>query len=409
MRRRILTTLIAVLALVVVLAIVGVYYFYPQISGQVSENRAVQLATTRTAEIRLTPSTVHKASECGVQKKSDGTYSFSWLHVSPEGQVVDANECIVPLVGINMGGLFLMDAEAPHPNTIAWYKHTFQMNLVRVNFNSYWWDTNVFVPKEHMGYRQWLEQYVQWQEQNGNYVELDEGPNFTEPPCGGTITFCPSEDQGEKDYKANPNPTTALELEQNIAPGEQAWKDLAKFYANDPAVIYDVLNEPTGYHNLYRDTDTLISIIRAQNPRSLIVVFANGWKGLISGKFPFHKEPDLVIDAHIYDGFQGTSPATNTSCSEPGSTTWSPSGSNFQNLVTVAHSYGQGVIINEWGGCYDDPTYHQHIISFAAQNDIGLAYFQSGNLRTLVNGNEELNNNGLLVQKGYANVFNADT
>jgi hypothetical protein len=408
-RRRIVTMLIVVLALVVVLTIVGAYYFYPQISGKVSENRSMQLAATRTAKIHLTPSTTYKAVGCGVQKNSNGTFSFSWLHVSPDGQVVDANGCIVPLTGINMGGLFLADAEAPHPNGIAWYKRTFQMNLVRVNFNSYWWDTNVFVPKENMGYRQWLQQYVHWQEQSGNYVELDEGPNFTEPPCGGTITFCPAEDQGEQDYKKNPNPTTALELEQNIAPGEQAWTDLAKLYANDPAVIYDVLNEPTGYPNLYRDSDTLINIIRSQNPRALVVVFANGWKGLISGKYPWHKEPNLVIDAHIYDGFQGTSPATNANCSEPGSTSWSPSSSNFQNLVDIAHSYGQGVIINEWGGCYDDPTYNQRILSFAAQNDVGLAYFQSGNLRKLVNSNQELNGNGLLVQTGYASVFSAET
>ena len=408
MRRRILAALIVILGLVAAFAIVGVYTLYPQLGEEANVNRAIELATTRTAKIRLTPATTHKSSGCGIQRKSDGAYSFSWLHVSPDGHVVDANGCIVPLVGMNMGGLFLGNAEAPHPDAIAWYKQTFHMNLVRVNFNSYWWDTNVYVPDEQMGYRQWLEEYVQWQEQCGNYVELDEGPHYPEPPCGGTIKFCPSEDQGEKDYKANPNQTTALELEQNIAPGEQAWADLAKLYASDPAVIYNVLNEPTGYSNLYRDTDTLINIIRSQNPRSLIVVFDNNVERLISGKAPWHKEPNMMIDAHIYDGFQGTSPATHASCSEPGITNWSPTTTDFANLVTVAHSYGQGVMINEWGGCYDEPTYHQRIISFAAQNDIGLAYFQSGNLRN-DNGNQTINGNGLLVQVGYASVFNSET
>ena len=108
-----------------------------------------------------------------------------------------------------MGGLFLADASGGTTlANIAWYKQRFPMNIVRVNFNSLWWVNDVYVPKAKMRFRQWLQQYVKWQEQSGNYVELDKGPHFPEPPCGGTITYCPTQDQGAKDYKANPNPQT---------------------------------------------------------------------------------------------------------------------------------------------------------------------------------------------------------
>jgi hypothetical protein len=354
------------------------------------------------------------SSTCGITKHSDGSYSYSWLHVSSDGKIVNDSGCVVPLAGFNMGTLFLGEAGGDDGNAIqkkiAWYKQTFGMNIVRINFNAQWWIDDAFVPNAHTHFRQWLQSYVKWVEQNGSYVELDSGPHYPEPPCGGPITHCPSQNQGSKDYRANPNPTTALELVPNIAPNVQAWKDVARLYANDPAVIYDALNEPLGIKDArtyFEDMSTLINTIRAQNPRALVIVYENHYDQIMSGDFPDYQQPNLVIDAHIYSRFSGISPATGQQCVEPGAHQWTPA-QGFDKLVAFAHSHGHAVIINEWGGCYDEPQYHQQIVSFAKAQFIPLVYFFSGNVVNSTgkgaNTSFALNANGRLVQAAYTSI-----
>lgn len=356
----------------------------------------------------FTGGATHVGNGCGVKKNSDGTYTFAWLHVSSDGRVVDETGCIVNLVGFNMAPLFLGDAVGGiSAQRINWYKQTFpMMNLVRINFNSTWWNTNVFVPHANMHFRDWLEQNVKWQEQAGNYVELDNGPNYSDPPCGGTVTLCPSQDQGKKDYQANPNSTTALELETNIQPGVQAWNDIAKLYANDPAVLYDAWNEPNlkDITTFFGDMNTLINTIRAQNPRSLLIVYERGLKDIVKGKNPVYTQPNLVYDAHIYDGFNGTSPIDGSHCHVPGDT--NPVSAQLQQSVSFAHSHGQGFMIGEWGGCYDIPSYHQQLVSYAKANYLPLAYFAAGNVVNSAKANPlTLNANGQLVLTGFKSIM----
>lgn len=351
---------------------------------------------------------------CGVKKNTDGTYSFPWLHVSSDGKIVNQAGCYVPLAGFNMGGLFLGDAGVGDvgveglPKKIAWYKQTFQMNIVRINFNSQWWVDDVLVPKANMHFRQWLQLNVKLQEQSGNYVELDEGPHFPEPPCGGSVKFCPAQDQAVRDYQANPNAQTAKELETNIAPGLQAWTDLAKLYANDPAVLYDALNEPTlkDLPTFFKNMNTIIDTIRAQNPRSLIIVYENGLKDIMGGNFPNYKQSNLVFDAHIYDGFRGISPATGKQCNESGKRNWTPTTSNFGQAVNFAQSHGQAVMVGEWGGCYLLPDYNQQITTFAKARGIPLVYFFAGFVAdSTKDANFQINDNGRLVQADYASIM----
>jgi cellulase (glycosyl hydrolase family 5) len=347
---------------------------------------------------------------CGVKQNSDGTYSFSWLHVSADGQVVDEKNCRVPLVGFNMGGLFIKDAGGKTTlSKIQWYKQTFPMNVARVNFNSRWWDDDVYVPSAGMHYRAWLQKYISWQKQVGNYVMLDKGPHFAEPPCDGSdLKLCPNQDQGIRDYKANPNAETARELEDYIGYDIPALSDLAKLYANDPAILYDVWNEPT-IKNLpafYQDMNTLINTVRRQNPASLIIVYQRGYREIVSGTYPDYTQPNLVIDAHIYPDFNGTSPATGQSCHSPGKPGWTPQNSSLDTLVQFAHNHGHAFIINEWGGCYDVPTYHRLITSYAKAQGIGLVYFEAGNVLTDRNAKAlAINDNGKLVQQAYADIL----
>lgn len=349
---------------------------------------------------------------CGVKQNNDGTYTFSWLHVSADGQIVDEKNCRVPLVGFNMGGLFIKDAGGKATlSKIQWYKQTFPMNVARVNFNSRWWDDDVYVPSAGMHYRAWLQKYIGWQKQVGNYVMLDKGPHFAEAPCDGSdLKLCPNQDQGIRDYKANPNAETARGLEDYIGYDILALSDLAKLYANDPAILYDVWNEPTlkNLPTFYQDMNTLISTVRRQNPASLIIVYQRGYREIVNGTYSDYTQPNLVIDAHVYPDFNGTSPATGQSCHSPGKPGWTPQNSNLDTLVQFAHNHGHAFIINEWGGCYDVPGYHQVITSYARTQGIGLVYFEAGNV--LVNRNTKtltVNDNGKLVQQAYADILQA--
>jgi hypothetical protein len=388
-----------VLALITMAGSVGAYYLLGPLSP-------LNLRTSSPG----TPGVVHTGTDCGVKKNSDGTYSFSWLHVAPNGLIADEQNCIVPLVGFNMGGLFLGDAGSKASlSKIQAYKNLIPMNVARVNFNTRWWVDNVEVPHVGMRYRQWLQQYVSWQKQVGNYVMLDKGPHFNRPPCDGVkVKLCPSQDQGKKDYEANPNEETAKGLETYIGFDVQAWHDLAKIYANDPAIIYDAWNEPTikDLNVFFQDMNTLINTIREQHPRSLIIVYQRGYKDMMSGKFPLYKQPNLVIDAHVYPKFSGISPATGEQCESPGKEGWTPQNSNFDAMVQFAHSHGHGFIINEWGGCYDVPEYHRMLTSYARQQGIGLVYYHAGDV--VVNANAktvQINANGRLVQQAYADIL----
>ena len=398
--------LFTIVGLCLIIAGVGTYLVLAVFAG--SNNHGSPVLPTQGA---------HVYNTCGITKNSDGSYRYSLLHVSSDGKIMNDSGCIVPLVGFNMGALFLGDAGGGDGQAIqkkiAWYKQTFGMNVVRINFNTQWWIDDALVPKANMHFRQWLQSYVKWVEQNGSYVELDSGPHYPEPPCGGPITHCPSQNQGSKDYRANPNPTTALELEPNIAPNVQAWKDVARLYANDPAVIYDALNEPLGIKDpgtYFEDMNTLINTIRAQNPRALVIVYENHYDQIMSGNFPDYQQSNLVIDAHIYSRFSGISPATGQSCGEPGVRQWTPA-QGFDKLVAFAHSHGHAVIINEWGGCYDEPGYHQQIVSFAKAQFIPLVYFQAGNvISSSGKGGHTsfaLNGNGRLVQAAYTSIVGA--
>lgn len=402
MNKRVLAALLALCSVLIVVALV---FYVVKLNQSPPGPPNLPTRVVGTPGPTGTPPTTAK---CGVKKNTDGSYTFPWLHVSSDGMIVNESGCVVPLAGFNMGALGLADASGGTTFArIAWYKQHFQMNMARVNFNSTWWNDDVFVPKANMHYRQWLQTYIKWQEQNGNYVQLDLGPHFPEPPCGGTIVFCPAQNQGDLDYKAHPSATTAAELEPNIAPGIQAWTDLAKIYANDPAIIYDAWNEPTlaAMGVFFKDMNTLINTIRAQSPKSLVVVFGHGWPQIVSGKYPNYTQPNLVMDAHIYDGFNGVSPATGQNCSEPGGTKWTPEKSGFAANVRFAHAHSQAVIINEWGGCYDEPSYHNIIINFAKSQGIALTYFQAGNVTSNTSAGLDLNDNGRLVQAGYASIL----
>ncbi|MHB8596651.1 MAG: glycoside hydrolase family 5 protein [Ktedonobacteraceae bacterium] len=343
----------------------------------------------------------------GVTKNSDGTYHFPWLHVDSKGDIVDPNNCIVHLLGWNSVGAFLGNGGSLGKSGGNPLVH---INLVRVAFNSRWYESDVYVPDQRMHYKAWMQKIVSTLESRGDYVMLDVDTAFFEPPCGndgmGTnITFCPAQGQGDKDYSNPSSPyyhnAGGLELYQPIA--VQALTDLAKLYVNDPAVLFDVWNEPGGYifitpnsaQSKVADMNERINDVRQYDPQALIFVFSAGLKEDLS-----YKQSNLVFDFHDYPAFKGTSPVTHTTCDTSGSNL-----TKQQQNFTALRNAGRALFIGEWGGCYNIPSYNQQILSLAKTYNVGLTYFQEGNLFTKSKGTKQLNGNGLLVQQDYNILF----
>jgi hypothetical protein len=364
--------------------------------------------TTPTAPtVRVTPTAIPQVTTaCSVPENVNGTYHFSPLHVDSAGDIVNTSNCMVHLLGWNSVGAFLGNA-----GTIGSGQNSplIHINVVRIAFNSRWYESDVYVPDQRMHYQAWLQKIVSILESRGDYVMLDASTNFYEPPCGndgmGTdIPFCPSEDQGRKDYTDPSSPyyhnVGGLELYQPIA--IQALTALAKFYANDPAVLFDIWNEPGGYifvlpnssQNLVPDMNQRITIVRQYDPQALIIVFSSGIKDDLS-----YQQPNLVFDFHIYPDFTGVSPVTHTSCS-----TSSSDLSNVQQSITSLRNAGRAIFIGEWGHCYDDPVYNQQILSIAKSCNAGLAYFYDSELFTKSQGMKQLNANGMLVLQDYQSL-----
>jgi Cellulase (glycosyl hydrolase family 5) len=343
----------------------------------------------------------------GVSKDSNGAYHFSWLHVdSSTGYIMDSRNCIVDLRGFNTAGTEFGDGVGGFPGLstqrLIWYNSLFKINYVRLNLNVDWWNSNVYVPNAQMYYRAWIQQTVSWAEQNGDYVLLNRTNEYQLPPCGGTITYCPA--QGELSDLADVNPQQQFNSGHLLDQTLPFWNSIVSLYKNDPAILYNDWNElhdinATSWLSVQK---TLITAIRSINPRSLIVLGSNDWNNSMSpitnGQVPDLSYPNLVYDWHIYDGKSGPG------CTQGASYMWSYWGAESNRQFTFAHQHGHGAMINEWGGCLDDPTYNTALSSYAASHHIGMAYYMAGNV---VNGYwTALNANGVLAQAAYAKFSN---
>jgi hypothetical protein len=99
----------------------------------------------------------------GVRKNANGSYSFSWLHVTATGEIVDPSNCPVFLRGFNLAGTEYDNAMGSGTSIaddrayIAYFARMFRMNYWRVGLNTTWWQNNDDVPNVGMPYRQWLQ------------------------------------------------------------------------------------------------------------------------------------------------------------------------------------------------------------------------------------------------------------
>lgn len=336
----------------------------------------------------------------GVTKNPDGTYLFARLHVDSNGNIVDQNNCIIHLLGLNQGWLASGATGGDDAATIASWHQALPYNLVRINYNSNWWNNDVYVPKYNMNFRKLLQQFVTLAEQGGSYVELDAGPNFPELPCGGSVTLCTPQNQGTVDYNNDPlcktNPTTCPEVKELTSyqpPAIQSLNDLTKLYANDPAVIFDVWNEPGGGPfdiNLpgiqyFQAMQQRVILVNTNAPNSLVVAFSHRISEIINGSAPLYTGKNIVIDHHHYN--PNVVPQ------------------DLIPYITFEHGHGWGTIINEYGGLGDTQQEQQTMTTLAKDYNAGLAYFEPPNLSSSKKPPVVLNNLGQLVQQSYTTVF----
>jgi Cellulase (glycosyl hydrolase family 5) len=338
-----------------------------------------------------------------VTMQRDGSYHFSWLHVdSSTGFIMDEHNCIVDLHGFNTIGTEFGDGISGVPGltsqALTWFNSMFKMNYIRLNINVGWWNSNVYVPREQMNYRAWIQQMITWAEQNGNYVVLDRVNEYQLPPCGGTVTYCPAQNEPSDIDDNHPQQqfNAGHLLDQTLA----FWDSIVSLYHNDPAVLYEDWNELNSItpQTWLSVQNSMISAIRAINPRSLIMLGSNDWNNsmspLTNGQEPDLSYPNLVYDWHIYDGQSAQG------CVEGDSYMWAHWGAESSREFTFAHQHGHGAVINEWGGCLDYPAYNDALSSYAASNHIGMAYYSPDDV---VNASwTGLSTNGLLAQAAYA-------
>lgn len=339
---------------------------------------------------------------------------FVPLYIGSDGFIHqrDSIGSIVKLYGYNQGGLFLGNAGVdkvkygdPAANIAATQqkiidtKHAFPMvNFVRIAYNAYWWNTDVYVPDAGMGFKQWLQDYVGWELSVGNYVSLDRATQFFEPPCGydgvhPPVTFCPSQNQAEKDGNL-------AEKTDNMSTAEPAISSLSSLYSGNAGVLFEVWNEPTDAQiadeqTFFNDMNAMMNIVDQNDPGAVKIAYIHDYKDVQNKVYPDYPQQNIIIADHSYDGFNGYRLWDDQHCVEPGSNDFSPDLSLWQFIQSKGHA----ITIDEWGGCDDTEPYNSQLVSTVKHYQASMCYFSA---QDLFNPDGTLNPNGTLVSSDYS-------
>jgi endoglucanase len=294
----------------------------------------------------------------------------SWLRVE-RSRIVNEKGEQVHLKGFNWPELEFGSAVGGSvtrvsPEILDWFHRTFQMNVWRLPLNSAWWNEDVDVPQAGMRYREWFLKVVEWCKRGGNYVIVSPTTQYSFPPCGGQVKHCASQDLGGKKIFAGrldePGVQEQIPTGAHIEPVAKAMRDLARIFANDPAILYDSFNE---MHDITpqvwrASTESVIGAIRKESPRSIVFIGGPNWKNhispLIEGAVEDFPEPNLVFDFHVYNGYKGS--YEGRSCNEPLSFLWRDWPANAEKQVGWSLQHGKAAAITEWGGRCNTEEYN---------------------------------------------------
>src|SRR5437762_2653310 len=93
---------------------------------------------------------------------------------------------------------------------------------------------------------------------------------------GGSIPYCSDQNPQSPCCTRQSTPHVPPYSEQQIvATIQQFWNSIVPIYKNDPAILYDPINEPypPGFQNYFQDLNTEINTIRAISPNALLIVY----------------------------------------------------------------------------------------------------------------------------------------
>jgi hypothetical protein len=296
------------------------------------------------------------------------------------------------------------------PEVLDWFRRTFQINVWRLPINSAWWNEDVDVPQAEMRYREWFLKVVDWSKRGGNYVILSPTTQYHFPPCGGLVKNCTSQDLGGERIFAGrleePGVQKQIPTGGHVEPVIEAMGDLARIFANNPAILYDSFNE---MHDItpqvwQTSTKAIIGAIRKASPRSIIFVGGPNWKNqitpLIDGIVEDFPEPNLVYDFHVYNGYKGT--YEGRPCNEPSSYVWKNWPTNAEEQIGWSLRHGKAAAITEWGGRCNTQEYNDALSAFARKYNLPLVYYCVRDVYAAKDGSFELTPAGKLAQRAYA-------
>jgi hypothetical protein len=333
----------------------------------------------------------------GVTKNSNGTYSFSWLHVA-HGRIEDQANCAVTLQGFNTAGVEFGDGLGGGLTSYAMtqMKQNFNMNIWRLAINVTWWNNNNFVPFAHMSYQDWIKQIIAWMEASGNYIEIDPTTWITIPPSGTGSDYCFKEGQNPpvnqncitSQNTANTPPWNEQQVMTAIM---QFWLSFIPSYTNDPAILYDALNEPytTPFINIYDDLNQSINMIQQLNPKALVFVYGHPLGEIVNGHLADYSQPNLVYTTHLYD--DSTWP-------------WSDKIQKLLPFITWVQQHNHAFSIEEWGGnLVNKKDYADAIMNLVNNQYVSTTYY-SWAYDSFFDNTGHLTPNASILQQAYGGI-----
>lgn len=309
----------------------------------------------------------------GVTKNSDGTYSFAWLHVDTSGSVVDQNNCIVQILGINTGNTYWGNAEHPDLTAMTFYKSHIIFNAIRLNYQAYWWNMNVSVPDRSIGYQTWIKQIITWAKSLGLYVILDTGPEYHALPCGHGNPNCPPQNAGS----LTNDPTQQIDYEPTSI---QSLTQLSQLYGSDPAIIWDVWNEPANrpadIPTLIADYNERMNTVKQNAPKALFQVYSRAIEG--GANFT---QGNIMEDFHDYSGVDLTT------------------------KIQAAKAKGIATIVGEYGGAAGPGGFMNALVTYAKRYNTNLTYYEDRNLFDSRVRPTAVTANGQQMNTAYISIF----
>lgn len=309
----------------------------------------------------------------GVTRNADGSYSFALLHVDNHGNLTDRNNCIIHLLGMNTGNTYWGNAEHPDLAAMTFYKTHVTFNVIRLNYQAYWWDTNVNVPDRNIGYKQWIQQIITWAKSLGLYVILDTGPEYHALPCGPGNPVCPSQNAGS----LTGDPTQQIDYEPTAL---QSLSELSALYGSDPAIIWDVWNEPanrpTDISTLISDYNERMNMVKQNAPNAVFQVYSRA----IEGGANF-SQGNIMEDFHDYNG------------------------TDLTTKIQAARAKGIATIVAEYGGSAGPGTFMNTLVSYTQNYNTNLVYYEDANLFNSRKNPTSVTANGQQMSSAYSSIF----